>query len=201
MIAGRQRADRAQRAAEHLPRRRAAALRRRRPGEGQEPAASRSTTSSARSRRRSARPTSTTSTSSAGRTRSASRPTSSSACSPRTSAGWKSATAQGQMVPLGTLVDVSDGSARRSSRATTSTRRRRSPARPAPGFSSGQALDLMEQMAAKQAARRDGLRVDRHVVPGEAGRRAGALRLRAGGAAGLPRAGRPVRELAHAARR
>ena len=65
----------------------------------------------------------------------------------------------------------------------------------APGFSSGQALKLMEQMAARKLPAVDGLRMDRHVVPGEAGRLAGDLRLRAGGADGLPRAGRPVREL------
>ena len=49
----------------------------------------------------------------------------------------------------------------------------------APGFSSGQALDLMEQMAAEKLPAGDGLRVDRHVVPGEAGRLPGGLRLRA----------------------
>ena len=52
----------------------------------------RSTWSSARSRRPSARPTSTTSTSSAGPTRSGCRPTSGSGSSPRTSAGSRSAT-------------------------------------------------------------------------------------------------------------
>ncbi len=54
----------------------------------------------------------------------------------------------GQMVPLGTLVDVQRKLGRRSSLATTSTRQRRSPASRRPGYSSGQALSLMEQMAA-----------------------------------------------------
>jgi len=52
-----------------------------------------------------------------------------------------------------------------------------------------------------QAPRLDGLRLDRDVVPGEEGRRPGGLRLRPGRPAGLPRPGRPVRELADARRR
>ena len=56
----------------------------------------------------------------------------------------------GQMVPLGTRGDGPQvvRPADRST-ATTCTRRRRSPASPAPGVSSGEALDLMEQIASR----------------------------------------------------
>ena len=46
----------------------------------------------------------------------------------------------------------------------------------APGYSSGQALQAHGADGGQEAAGVDGLRVDRHVVPGEAGRLAGALR-------------------------
>ncbi len=48
------------------------------------------------------------------------------------------------------------------------------------------------------AAERHELRMDRDVVPGEAGRQPDLLHLRAGDAAGLPGAGRSVRKLVHA---
>ena len=50
------------------------------------------------------------------------------------------------------------------------------------------------------AAAGDELRMDRHVLSGEARRQSDLLHLRAGDAAGLPGAGRAVRELVHAGR-
>ena len=183
-----------------LPVRRAAGLHRRRSGQGQEPGRPARRRSSGRSRRRSARPTSTTSTSSAGPIRSASRPTSNSASGPRTSAAWRSATGRGRWSRSARSPRSRSGSARRSSPATTSTLRRSITGEAAPGYSSGQALKIMEQMAAQQAAGVDGIRMDGDVVPGEAGRLAVDLRLRPGGADGLPRARRAVRELDDARR-
>ena len=66
---------------------------------------------------------------------------------------------------------------RRSGRSTptasTSIARRRSPARPAPGYSSGQALDALEEVARADAAARDRLRLGGPLVSGEEGRRIG----------------------------
>ena len=49
----------------------------------------------------------------------------------------------------------------------------------APGYSSGQALDALEDVAADDAAARDGLRLDRSLVPGAEGRRRRGADLRA----------------------
>ena len=102
----------------------------------------------------------------------------------------------------GTLLDDRDRSSGRSrSSATTCTRPRRSTGAAAPGVSSGEALKAMEEVAEHDAAADDGLRVDRHRLPGEA---ASAARrssgVRAGRAAGVPRARGAVRELAAAVR-
>ena len=75
----------------------------------------------------------------------------------------------GQMVPLATLVDV-----QRKLGPQIISRYNLYPSaaitgQSAPGYSSGQALSLMEQMARSEASGRDGLRMDRHVVPGEEG--------------------------------
>ena len=76
-------------------------------------------------------------------------------------------------VPLGTLLDGRDRRSGRSrSSATTCTRRRRSTGAAAPGVSSGEALKAMEEVADRDAAAVDGLRVDGDRVPGEAGRAA-----------------------------
>ena len=72
---------------------------------------------------------------------------------------------------------------------------------PAAGFSSGQALDAMETIARPGAAARHELRMDGHVLPGEAGRQLHLLHLRPRDPARLLRARRPVRELDHAGRR
>ena len=183
-----------------LPVRRAAALRRRRPGEGQEPRRPARRRSSARSRRRSARPTSTTSTSSAGPTRSASRPTSSSASEPEDIRRLEVRNRQGQMVPLGTLAKVEERLGPQIIPRYNLYPSASITGEAAPGYSSGAGPEAHGADGRQQAAGVDGLRMDRHVVPGEAGRLAGDLRLRPGGADGLPRAGRAVRELDDARR-
>ena len=66
------------------------------------------------------------------------------------------------------------------------------------GLQLGTGLESDGADGRRKLPRVDGLRMDRHVVPGEAGRLAGDLRLRPGRADGLPGAGRPVRELDHA---
>ena len=48
----------------------------------------------------------------------------------------------------------------------------------APGFSSGQALDIMDQIGAARTAARNGLRMDRDVLSGEGGRLADLFRFR-----------------------
>ena len=63
---------------------------------------------------------------------------------------------------------------------------------PAAGFSSGEAMRLMEEIAAHDAAAGHRLRMDRDVVPGEDRRQSDVLRLRVGAAAGLSRARRPI---------
>ena len=95
--------------------------------------------------------------------------------------------ANGAMVPL---TAIADGAARRrgptSSSASTCSRRRACSAAPAPGYSSGQALAAMEELAAQDAARRLHARVVRRVVPGEDERPEHARHLRARGADGVP---------------
>ena len=161
-------------------------------------------TSSARCRRTSARPTSTTSTSSAAPTRSACRPSQQFRREPDDIERLEVRNAQRR-----------DGSAgHAASRSSESfgpadhhplqplSRRRRSRGEPAPGVSSGEALTLMEQIAAQQAARRrwatsgPAMSFQEKRVGG-----AGDLRLRAGRAAGVPGAGGAVRELARCRRR
>ncbi len=185
------------RLAEHdLPRRRSPSSTPTSTGSRPRASTSRSTRSSARSSRRWARPTSTTSTSSAGRSRSGSRPTRSSGSSPTTSAGWRSATAPGTMLPLGTLATITrearpaDHHPVQPLPVVVDHRRGGGRVQLGPGAQADGADGRRELPAG------DGLRVDRDVVPGEEGRQPGALRLRAGGPAGLPRPGRPVRELA-----
>ena len=71
----------------------------------------------------------------------------------------------------------------------------------APGYSSGQALDALEDVAAEDAAARDGLRVERALLPGEG--RVGRLRARARAVARLrvPHPRRALRELVAAVQR
>ena len=112
--------------------------------------------------------TSTTSTSSAAPTRSASRPTRSSALTPRRHRPAEVRNRHGDMIPLGTLATV-DAVVRPAADQPLQPVPvgRRSPAQPAPGVSSGEALALMEEIAAKTLPPGMGYRMDRHVVPGE----------------------------------
>ena len=76
---------------------------------------------------------------------------------------------QGEMVPLGTLLQV-----KRTLGSELVTRYNLYPSAQiygaaAPGFSSGQALNLMEQLANKYLAQRDKFRLDGDVLPGKAG--------------------------------
>ncbi len=83
---------------------------------------------------------------------------------------------------------------------TTATRPPRSTAGPAPGFSTGQAQAAMEQLARQELP--NGMSFEwteltyQQILAGNTA----VLRLPAGGAAGVPGAGRPVRELEPAAR-
>ena len=87
-------------------------------------------------------------------------------------------------------------SGRRRSAATTTTAPSPINGAPAPGVSSGDALAAMEQISRAHAAAGLRLRMDRHGLPGEAGR-AGrpACILGAGGAVRLPVPGGALREL------
>ena len=81
------------------------------------------------------------------------------------------------------------------SACTICIRRRASWAVRPQGFSSGEAMNLMEQIADKTLAARRGVRVDRDVLSGEARRQPDHLCVRPGHAAGLSVPGRPVRKL------
>ena len=101
----------------------------------------------------------------------------------------------GQMVPLGSLLDV-----RRVLGSELITRYNLYPAAtitgvPMPKFSSGEALSFMEQTAANDLAPRHGLRMDGTFLPGEAHWQSGLFYLRAVDHLGLPGARRPVRKL------
>ncbi len=91
---------------------------------------------------------------------------------PKTSTGWTSATARGAWSRIGTFVSIEQTLGPQMIQRYNLYPTAQINGEPAPGVSSGQALKLMEQMAAKTLPPGDGLRMDRHVVPGEAGRRA-----------------------------
>ena len=108
---------------------------------------------------------------------------------------------QGQMVRLGTLLDVRDTSGpvmvmrynMYSAAAITGDA--------APGTSSGQAVSLHARDRRQGAAAIDGDGVDRPGVPAAPGRELGDVFLLSGGGVRLPGAGGPVRELEAAAGR
>ena len=108
---------------------------------------------------------------------------------------------QGQMVRLGTLMDVRDTSGpvmvMRYNMYSAAAITGNTP----PGTSSGQAIDLMQEIADKRTAAVDGLRLDRADLHAAAGRQHGDLRLRAGRGVRLPGAGGAVRKLDAAAGR
>ena len=66
---------------------------------------------------------------------------------------------------------------------------------PAPGYSSGQALAAMQEVAAEVLPEGFGYRVDRHDLPGAEDRQPGDLHLRPLGRLRLPVHGGPLREL------
>ena len=145
------------------------------------------------------RSTSTTSTSSTAPTRSACRPTPQFRDRPQTSAASRSATADRRHGPARHAPRRRRAARARSrSPATTSTRPRRSPARPPRASVPAKRSRRWRRSRPQKLPPVDGLRLDRHRLPGEAGQRRGVPRVRPGRAAGLPGAGRPVRELAAA---
>ena len=92
----------------------------------------------------------------------------------RTSAALRARRRTAQMVPLDNVVTRAARPRRRRSSATsTCSARPRSTARAAPGVSSGQALQAMEQHRARDAAAGLRLRVGRPVARGDQGRVAG----------------------------
>ena len=117
--------------------------------------------------------------------------------------------ADGDMVPLGAVAEVRD-----SAGPVQITRYNMFPAAAIngaslPGVSTGDVLATMEKLA-EELPRNMTYRVDRAELPAEAGEQGRAVprpaaeplqRLRAGGGAGLLRAGGPVRELVAAAGR
>ena len=116
--------------------------------------------------------------------------------------------ADGDMVPLGAVIDVRD-----SAGPVTITRYNMFPAATItgswqPGVSTGDVLRTMEALVGQGVAAHHDLRVDRAELLAEAVQQDRAVprpaaepvqRVRAGGGAGLLRAGRPVRELVAAA--
>ena len=150
----------------------------------------------------SARPMSTSSTSSAAPSRSTCRPTRSSGCAWRTSRTCSVRNKNGDMIPLGTLVNITPTVGAVADQPLQSLSVRDSDRRmPARGVSTGQTMTLMEEIAARTLPPGIGLRMDRDVVPGEDRRQSDVHRVRARDAAGLSRAGRPVRKLVRAGRR
>ena len=106
---------------------------------------------------------------------------------------------RGQMVPLGTLVNV-----REIGGPISVTRYNLYTAAPItgnlqPGVSSGDAIKAIDQLADRDAAAVHEGGVDRADVPADPGGQHGDVRLRAGGRLRLPGPGGPVRELVAAA--
>ena len=161
-----------------LPRRRAAALRRRSTGSRPSGSASRSGRCSPRCRATSAPATSASSTSSATSSRSTPRPSRGYRATADDIRNLKVKAGDGTMTPIGTVVDVTEVQGPPLISLYNLYPSSTVVGGAAPGFSSGQALDIMDQIGEQHAADRDGLRLDRHVVPGEAGRQPDLLRLR-----------------------
>ena len=106
----------------------------------------------------------------------------------------------GTMTPIGTLVDVKEVQGPSLISLYNLYPSATIVGSAAPGFSSGQALDIMEQIGAHVLPTGTRLRVDGDVLPGKAGRLADLLRVRPRAAPRLFRSRRPVRELDPAAR-
>ena len=110
------------------------------------------------------------------------------------------ATTEGQMVPLGSLVTFKEiaGPERVPRYNLFPTAEVNGAARP--GVSSGQALEIMRELAREKLPAGRHLRVDRSVLPGGQGRPHRLLHLRAQRDLRVPGAGGAVRELVAAAR-
>ena len=159
---GAQEAPRARGRAPELLARRAAALRRRRQGQGAEGGRVASARSTTRSRPSSAARTSTTSPASAGSGASSCRRSRAFRTSPDDIGRFYVRNARGDMVPLSSFVRVrADRRARSTRCASTCIASVEIQGTQAPGYSSGQALDALEDVAAQDAAARHGLRVER----------------------------------------
>ncbi len=130
-----------------VQRRGAAGLRRRRSRQGAEGRHRRSATSTRRCRRSWAGCMSTSSTGSAGSGACSCRRKARSGRAPTTSASSTCATTTATWCRCRRCSARGRRSARSTPTASTSTARRRSPARPRPGYSSGQALDALEEVA------------------------------------------------------
>ena len=109
--------------------------------------------------------------------------------------------ADGQMVPIGALATLKQDSGPPLISLYNLYPSAAIVGAPAEGFSSGEAIDLMDQIANRTLPPGTGYRMDRDVLPGEHRRQPAALCLRAGHPAGLSLPGRPVRKLDRAARR
>ena len=110
---------------------------------------------------------------------------------------------QGEMVPLGTLADVRDSQRPGDDHALQHVPGgRRSTATPAPGVSSGQAIDADGSSSPTRSCRRRcATEWTELALLQTPDRQHGHVRLRAGGGAGVPGAGRAVRKLVAAAGR
>ena len=102
---------------------------------------------------------------------------------------------QGDMIPLGTLVNIEPIVGPPLISLYNLYPSSSVIGLPAAGFSSGEAIRLMEENAAQTLPPGTGHGMDRDVVSGEDRRQSDVFRLRAGAAAGLSRARRPIREL------
>ncbi len=154
-----------------------------------------SPTSSTPSRPTSAACTSTTSTCTERSGRSTSRPRRPAAPSPTTSAASTSSTTRGRRSPSAALGDVTHTLAPIDVPHYNLYAAAKITGQPASGYSSGQAIHAMEEVAAGDAARGLHGRVDRHHFPGAAHGQPGVRDLRPVDRLRLPLHGRALREL------
>ena len=160
---------------------------------------SRSIRCSRRSRPISDRPTWSSSTNSAACSRSMRRPTRRSGCGRAISRTFAVRNQQGDMIPLGTLVTITPAVGAAADQPLQSLSVVERHRLPAAGFSSGEALRLMEQNAAQTLPPGTAHRMDRDVLSGEGRRQPDVFRVRDGVAAGLSGARRAIRKLVRAA--
>ena len=145
--------------------------------------------------------TSTTSTASAASGACSCRPRAPERTSPETSAQFYVRNNDGQMVPLSSLVTTRPTTGPEYTMRFNLYRAAEITGTAAPGYSSGQALAALEEVARDDAAARHGLRLERPVVPGEARLGQRAAPVRAVAAVRVPDPGRALRELVAAVQR